>query len=81
MNDTKLRKLKRDLAGLVEKRRRERALTRPCPECGLKPLAGDQIRVVEPDTEPCQTCEATASDHGVSVVTFWPPRGDDAGAA
>jgi len=79
MNDAGLRKMRSDLAGLVEKKRRRELAEKPCPECGLKP----RLQWVDSDTgldtatgePPCATC-AERYDKlypgGYSTIEFVP---------
>jgi hypothetical protein len=80
------KKLKRELKQAVERKRRRKAATTPCPECGKRPLDDDPMSRVrltaDPDKQPCARCHDIAAKNGFQIVEMVFPRGlDDADAA
>lgn len=83
---SKNKRLKRDLKQAVERKRRRKAATTPCPLCGEKPLSDDPMSRVRlmagSDERPCPSCHAVAAENGFQIVEMLLPRGlDNADAA
>lgn len=62
MNEGRLRRLRRDVRQLVERKRRAEARNAACPECGRQPLA--ELRFIHTDEEPCSGCESLIEQYG-----------------
>jgi hypothetical protein len=73
------KKLKRDLKQAVERKRRRKAATTPCPSCGLLPLDDDPMSrvrlLVSPDEQPCARCHDVAAANGFVIVEMVLPGG------